>query len=249
MKSVMNPVFIIIMLFGFSVATDALEESGFPRTGEVTGQTEVQPIKRLAIMEQYEIIDGEKVLDRTYASRFNRQGEKLEEILIDDRGNIKNEWSWEHEYWDQGALKSTTQYWSDGSSRDLWEYDDEGMLIKQTTPVGSDVWTTRYRYDDQGREVLNVTHDKDGELLWVYRTEYEMIEGRLVSITDRDGEKSTATYHNENNLPIRQELYEDGVLQRYWIDEYNEYGDVIRIERYSGEGELDFVILFNYTYR
>lgn len=152
---------------------------------------------------------------------------------------------------------------SDGySERDkdgtLYEYDSEGHLVKQTSPVSNDYddimqqdWLggegicTTWEYDDNGNEMKKTWYRRDGSVNFTSETEYDD-NGRKVKSTDYDADGSVTGWTEANEYSAdgqvtKQTSYDaDGSVNGWSETEYDVNGNRTRLTRYGADGSVDF---------
>lgn len=114
------------------------------------------------------------------------------------------------------------------------EYDAEGNIIN----------TWIYEYDDNNRETSRKEYSADGKLTWSNEVEYyglSNIEKKSASKTyNSDGSLNFADIHenNENNQIVKQTVYNNGVLDEYYIHEYDSKGNQVKMTCYNNSDEI-----------
>ena len=142
----------------------------------------------------------------------------------------------EYEYSDGNEIVKCTQKRSNEETErvTLYDYDEQGNLIKLTNPVGS---STEFSYDAQGNVIEEKQFSVSGEI--IMRFEYAYNEhGDVVSCTQTDhmyGDSAkTFTYayeYDSNGNKIKMQA--DGVLDEW---EYDELGREIMYARHAQSG-------------
>ena len=184
-----------------------------------------------------------------YGNLVSRECEPLDDsdVIVKD----------EYEYDVHGNCISESSYTVGAESQQCepvtHEYDEKNRLIKTTYSSG---YYDTYEYDANDNMVKESTYLNDAIKLWceyTYDENNNMIE-TVIYTKDLDG-----TFHESDTLIYTYSTYgnntrkeisaydEDGTVYIKDADEYDEYGNMTRMEQYN-EGELQYCSSWEYEY-
>lgn len=193
---------------------------------------------------------------------FDERGNQISEIAIDHSGWIPLiNYRMKDTYDEQGRLLTATMYdmWGRKDGGATYTYDDEANTATWRNDRGDQII---YYYDENGREVRNVssdgsettfTYDERGNLTgWTstmggvipesYEAGYDAQDRRLWSVLyDETGTEISRTTYDYNEA---KSITKDSDGSR--IDYFDEDGDITLVETYDLDGKLTMVEQYFY---
>lgn len=199
----------------------------------------------------YEQNERGDVVSITYTTAGQTQKEEYI-CTYDEKGNLvqidtyvdgekASSTTTERTYDENGVLVSQIQR----SEQAIYEhyYNPDGSVAKQVAHILylDDIQTTEYTYDENGNETRIVVYDASGNLVSETSASYDK-DGRILVSVD--------TSYNENGTPVTSSTSEftweglvktahilntDGTETHRTVTEYDEAGNIIRHEIYSGD--------------
>ena len=152
-----------------------------------------------------------------------------------------------YEYDGAGHVTKTTEYDEDGNVlyRTTDEYDENGRLAKRLReePQEHDSRTFVYAYDEQGHKTKELMYNFDGKLIAKAYYRYDEM-GNNIEMEEENLDifrLTQYTYEGTNCVKITQ-FDKDRMALSYSTYEYNDNGDVVRIENHSRD-EVDPSVL------
>ena len=152
-----------------------------------------------------------------------------------------------YEYDGNGHVSKTTEYDEDGNVlyRTTDEYDAEGRLAKRLReePQEHDSRTFVYAYDEQGHKTKELMYNLDGKLIAKAYYRYDEM-GNNIEMEEENLDifrLTQYTYEGTNCVKITQ-FDKDKMALSYSAYEYNDNGDVVRIENHNRD-EVDPSVL------
>lgn len=147
----------------------------------------------------------------------------------------------ERTYDEKGVLVSQIQR----SEQAIYEfyYNPDGTLAKQVSQLLylGDTQTTEYTYDEKGNETRRISYNASGNMLSETTASYDKYGRLLVSVDTSYNEEgtvtgsSTAEYTWEGLVRTAHILNAKGIETHRTVTEYDEAGNILRHEIYSGD--------------
>jgi YD repeat-containing protein len=161
-----------------------------------------------------------KELSRSW-SRANGQGAK-EENIYDDLGNLQ-----ETKYYDSAGKYDFSRIYSR-------KYDPKGQIIEESKlekytdgTEDLEMYRNTMEYDDNGRKIKEIRYRDDGMVM----------------------DSEVFVYDGAGNLLETQEISAEGHMQGKEVNEYNEYGEVVKDYMYNVsdvEESLQYTNVYRY---
>ncbi len=161
-------------------------------------------------------------------------------------------YSAEYKYDSEGRNVYSKLYLTDTyMSTTTVEYREDGQILKQTTElqVGGNpaqVSVVSYTYDEQGYIKSMAMSGGEGTLPLEYPATYEVKEDGVHYTMERDT-STLCLVVDENGKIILQDSYGAGELISSIKTEYNEAGQVIRMEQRFPQSNTTTVVTYSYT--
>lgn len=171
-----------------------------------------------------------------YATVYVYENERLvREDAYDEEEFVSTEKAYEYD--ENGHVASTTEYDEDGNVlyRTTDEYDTAGRLAKRLReePQEHDSRTFVFAYDEQGNKTKELMYNFDGKLIAKAYYRYDE-QGHNVEMEEENLDIFRLTkyeYDGDNCVKISQ-FDKDRMILSYSLYEYNDNGDVVRIENH-----------------
>lgn len=182
------------------------------------------------------------VVVEEYVSTYDEEGRIIRTDTYTD-GEKTASSTIERSYGEDGVLLSTVQT----TLTSVYEnyYNPDGTLAKTVTTMMDPgvTHTTEFTYDEQGNEIRSVTTGQNGVISSETNSSYDA-QGHITISVDThynaDGsprETTAAEYLWDGLIKTTRILTAEGTSDHYAVTEYDEAGNMIRHEIYSG-GQL-----------
>jgi hypothetical protein len=182
---------------------------------------------------EYDFGDGKEFLDSKTISKYNSDGNMIEESSYKSDGSLSSKFIFKYD--SNGNEIESSCYESDGSldSKTIFKYNSDGNMIGSSRYESDGSLSSKeiYKFDSNGKKVEVLIYNSDGEVVLTYISKY--FDGKLSESTiyDSDGEvyQNTTYNYDSNGNEVESTIYYSG-------GDIGDSSSVITKKRYDSNG-------------
>jgi hypothetical protein len=182
----------------------------------------------------------------------DKMGNKTDWIIFRPDGSRK--WQYTSEYDLSGNLLEVTEY-NDGqlTQHHIYRYNDNGKRIMERMYNGDNVmlWSETFNYDDKGNKIEVVDFNGNGSFRARYTYTYDErgkpIEEHIYKSEASDKYERVITRYDEEGNPIETKQYDERGTLNY-IGRLDKYGNHLSDVEYNADGSVKNKLGASYRY-